>query len=479
MEIKIFKPQDHKIKTVIYWTSWAWKTVFWATAPNPIFASAEQGLLSVADKDIPYVDIKTIKDLKDLKDFLKNEKHNYQSIIIDSITEINEIIKSWIEEKNWRSMQLQDWGTLSKKIDSILRWFKDLDMHTIFIAQEQYIQDENKITKIVPSLNWKTATKIAYYMDIVWYISINKAWKRTLTTSANQKLLTKDRSNKIWNDTELDFSIWAKKIAQIKTSKEEVVSNFDVDKKNNELFNSLKVKLNNSTEHNLDKVWKEIVTHREELNDNQKKELKSIKGDLILKQIKPDPTPDEEWAKKDAEEKKKKEKSIEDDVMEIVEDIKKATPKISKENFLEAEIAQSEKEVAEMKAKETPLEDFVKLPKLTDEVFEKFSKISERFIVKWDLEETIKKAKEVIAKKYEFNEKDLDKKLNKLFEIKEFWEENFKEFKKVCKSYEVLNKDWKLDSKKSAQKALKWVEEEWYSINEYWTEKVTQLYLPF
>jgi hypothetical protein len=40
-------------------------------------------------------------------------------------------------------------------------------MHVLFIAQEQDITDDNKISKIVPSLNGKSATKIAYFMDIV------------------------------------------------------------------------------------------------------------------------------------------------------------------------------------------------------------------------------------------------------------------------------------------------------------------------
>jgi hypothetical protein len=47
MQIKMFRPTDHKVKALIYGASGAGKTVFGGTAPKPIFASAESGLLSL------------------------------------------------------------------------------------------------------------------------------------------------------------------------------------------------------------------------------------------------------------------------------------------------------------------------------------------------------------------------------------------------------------------------------------------------
>ena len=295
MEIKIFKPQDHKIKTVIYWASWTWKTTFGATAPKPIFASAENWLLSVADQDIPYVDIKSLKDLKELLKYLKDWKHDYESVVIDSISEINDIIKAWIEQSKWRAMQLQDWWTVAKEIENILRWFRNLPMHTIFIAQEKNTVDEDKIAKITPSLNWQSAVKIAYFMDIVWYISINKKWERCLTTSANHKLLTKDRSNKIWDNTEMDFTVWAKKIAEIKTWVEKILVNSEIeiseekkshsektsdwketDRKNT--FDKHKAILEKCwTMDELKKAWWDVSFDKWRLNDAYFKELVSIK----------------------------------------------------------------------------------------------------------------------------------------------------------------------------------------------------------
>lgn len=228
MDIKTFKPLDHKIKAVIYGASGTGKTVFGSTAPKPIFASAEGGLLSVADKNVQFVEIKTLKDLQELLIYLKTQKHDFETVVIDSITEINDIIKQDIEKKTGKWMQLQDWWELAKKIKSIFRGFRDLNMHVIFLAQEANEQDEGVVTKIVPSLNGKAATEIAYFMDNVGYLMIDKTGERKLLTNPNAKLLTKNRGWFIGNDCPPDFSEWVKRVANIKIGEQTVNTTFEV-----------------------------------------------------------------------------------------------------------------------------------------------------------------------------------------------------------------------------------------------------------
>lgn len=215
MEIKTYDPQDHYIKALIYGPSGAGKTRFAGTAKNAIFASAEGGLLSIADYKPQYKDVKAVSDLVELYTFLKKGDHKFDTVIIDSISEVNEIIKLEIEKKNGRSMQLQDWGDLGKKIRDIFRKFRDLPMHVVFIAQEQYITDAERIEKVVPSLNGKSASDIAYFMDVVGYAHVDADGKEWIETSANRRYLTKDRSGKIGNTTPKDFEEWKKKATTI------------------------------------------------------------------------------------------------------------------------------------------------------------------------------------------------------------------------------------------------------------------------
>lgn len=222
-EIKTFAPTSHKIKALIYGDSWSWKTSFGATAPNVIFASAEAGLLSVWNRKVDYVEIKTINDLRELYNFLKKWGHKYETVVIDSITEINDIIKMELEAKRGRALQLQDWQEVAKQIEAILRNFRGLDMHVIMIAQEQVERDEQKIVKYTPSLNWKTATKIAYFMDIVWHIEITPTGEHLISTEPSPKYLTKDRTGRLGNWIAPDFNTWILAVESLELEDEEVV----------------------------------------------------------------------------------------------------------------------------------------------------------------------------------------------------------------------------------------------------------------
>lgn len=222
MQIKTFTPKDHKIKALIYGPSGAGKTYFTGTAEKTLYASAEGGLLSIKDKMPEFVEIKSLRDLREVYQFLSQSGHKYETLVIDSITEINEIIKAEIETKTGHTMQLQDWGTLSKNIRDIFRQLRDLPINLILIAQESYITDEDKIKKVVPSLNGKAATEVAYFMDIVGYINIESDGRRWIETSTNKKLLTKDRSGVIGNDAPFDFSEWVKLAQSIKTGEQEI-----------------------------------------------------------------------------------------------------------------------------------------------------------------------------------------------------------------------------------------------------------------
>lgn len=219
LKIQTFKPENSYIKALIYGPSGAGKTTFAATAPNPIFASSEKGLMSIRHLSPQFAEINSLQDLKDLYNFLKNEKHEFETCVIDSITEINDIIKTEIETKNKRNMQLQDWGILQKEIKDILRKFRDLPMHIIFLAQETTEKDEEKIVKYLPSLNGKSATEIAYYMDTVGYCFIDKLGNRKIGTMPNEKYLTKDRTNVIEGGENQNFSEWVEAMKKtIKTT---------------------------------------------------------------------------------------------------------------------------------------------------------------------------------------------------------------------------------------------------------------------
>lgn len=289
LEIKRYSPKSHKIKCLIYGASGTGKTTFWGSAKDVIFASSENGLLSIADKKVAMAEIKTLQNLKELKDFLQKEDHSFKTLVIDSITDINSIIKDSIEEKTGRQMQIKEWGELANSIKSILNDIKNIDMNVIIIAQEQIEKDDQVIQKIIPSLNGKIATEICYFMDIVWYVSIDNRWERKLITAPSEKLLTKDRTWKIGNDTELDFEKWIELVNEISIADEEVLYTImsDTEKslvKQVAQYNNYKESINKCW--TLDELQVEFVKiDRTLINATQYKELWAIKDILKGKLI--------------------------------------------------------------------------------------------------------------------------------------------------------------------------------------------------
>ena len=275
LQIKTFSPKSHKIKCLIYGASWTWKTTFWWSAENVIFASSEDWLLSIADKKVPFAKIETLEQFKQLIDFLKTDEHNFLTLVIDSITDINERIKKSIEEKTWKSMELKMRAELSEKIKWIIFDIKNIDMNIIIISQEKNIIDEDKIDKKIPSLNWKLATDICYFMDIVWYIYIDKEWERKLITGASEKLLTKDRTKSIWNDTELDFKKWVELRNNITDKPEEVLYTIMSNSEKQLIEKKSNFKLNKN---NLEssKTMEELAKHYKEMKSTTKDDMKIL-----------------------------------------------------------------------------------------------------------------------------------------------------------------------------------------------------------
>lgn len=288
MEIKTYSPKSHKIKALVYGKSWSWKTTFAGTAENVLFASAENGLLSIADKWVAYSEIKSLNDLIEIRDFLKNWDHHFETFVIDSITEISDIIKSEIENKTWKQMQIQDWWELSNKIEKVIKDIKEIDINVIVIAQEMIEKDWDKIERMVPSLNWKSSTKIAYYMDIVWYLYLDSQWNRKMFTWTSNRFVTKDRTWKLWNEASLDFEDWKECVQNMSVKDEEILYKTmtaaeQKKEKQDKLYNTFYDELKACK--NLDELKKSITKiNKNKLNitANHLKELTQLKDDMKI-----------------------------------------------------------------------------------------------------------------------------------------------------------------------------------------------------
>lgn len=105
------------------------------------------------------------------------EPLRFRTVIIDSLTEIealcmNQLLGISDSTRIDEETQNAEWTHFRSNHSQILRLirqFRDLPMHVIFTASEQFIQDESKKMKYTPDMTGKLSKKIQGFMDMVGY----------------------------------------------------------------------------------------------------------------------------------------------------------------------------------------------------------------------------------------------------------------------------------------------------------------------
>ena len=198
------------VSILMYGASGAGKTSLIKTLPNPFIISSENGLLSLADVDIPAAEIKTELDLKQAYDYAKSS--DYNTICLDSISDIAESILA--EYKGKFSDGRQAYGALGDLIGKYLRLFRDLDGKHVYITAKEGRTENSGVVTVAPSMPGQTLTiNIPYLFDEVLRLEANKKGDRIIHTRASFTQVCKDRSNKLDKTEEADLGLLIKKIS--------------------------------------------------------------------------------------------------------------------------------------------------------------------------------------------------------------------------------------------------------------------------
>lgn len=225
IQIRKFAPTEHKLKALIYGNPKTGKTTFAGTAPKPLFICAENWLLSIASKAPDFVEVKTLQELKDLYKWLKEEKPDYQTIVIDSLSEISKIIKDNLTNCGNKQMVLRDRWMFSEEMMQTVRQIVNLPYHVICIVHSKEVLDDAGAIEFYDlAIETKAKNEITRYFDIIWFSFINKEGEYKISIKGSSKTHAGDRSNTIDKDsTPLDVSDRIKSIGLISTDKKQEV----------------------------------------------------------------------------------------------------------------------------------------------------------------------------------------------------------------------------------------------------------------
>jgi len=191
------------VKLLVYGQAGAGKTSLIQTLPNPVVLSAEGGLLSIQDADLPFIEVTSMEELREAYAWAKDSKEaqQYQSVALDSISEVAEVVLQHELKRNKDGRAA--YGELNTTMQELIRSFRDLPgKHVYMSAKLEKSQDEMGKLLFNPSMPGKSLTQgLPYFFDEVLALRVEKDadgnTQRALMTDSDGIWLAKDRSGKL------------------------------------------------------------------------------------------------------------------------------------------------------------------------------------------------------------------------------------------------------------------------------------------
>lgn len=159
------------------------------------------------------VRITTWKEMQDVYNELHEGRHGYQTVVLDSLTEIQKfnmynIMHDLAQKRPDLDSDvpgMREWGKNLEQIRRMVRGFRDLEMHTIFTALARTDKDDKTgVRTTKPSLSGKMADEVAAFLDVVVYYYVKQIgdgpeadFKRLLLTQKTDSQVAKDRTGKL------------------------------------------------------------------------------------------------------------------------------------------------------------------------------------------------------------------------------------------------------------------------------------------
>jgi energy-coupling factor transporter ATP-binding protein EcfA2 len=192
----------HGVKICVHGRGGSGKTTLVKTLPKPILISAESGVLSLADVDIPTITISSFEDMEEAYRFIGWSEHarQFQSVALDSISEIAEQCLSY--QKTVKKDGRAAYGEMNDQMASMIRKWRDLPGRHVYFSAKQstFTDDISHVTRYGPSMPGQRLTnELPYFFDEVFSLEVgtNQETKenfRYLRTQTSLQYEAKDRS---------------------------------------------------------------------------------------------------------------------------------------------------------------------------------------------------------------------------------------------------------------------------------------------
>lgn len=170
------------IKALVLGDPKAGKSSFASTFPNVVIADLEHGLMSIAHKNVPYVEVDHTSKLQSLLLVLSDDElraraaqqlglDEIESVAIDTVDSLQAmLIQERLQSEKKTQMAMADWGWLLEQFQSIVQAFLSLPLNVCLTAHTSTTVDDEMRVIRVPALQGQAKDKIAGWVGFSMYI---------------------------------------------------------------------------------------------------------------------------------------------------------------------------------------------------------------------------------------------------------------------------------------------------------------------
>lgn len=170
---------------IIYGPETVGKTVAASTFPKPMvyLDVKEGGTGSIPTQYTPYIDVIPVDTYEDLSYTLDQIKvlprGTYNSMVIDSGTNVEELLKDWLKRTNGKTTMNKDlWGKVNEQHSLLASELRSIHRQTgikvVIIYHERELENDvnPQFSRVIPSITPKASKKVCAKASYIWYMNV-------------------------------------------------------------------------------------------------------------------------------------------------------------------------------------------------------------------------------------------------------------------------------------------------------------------